>query len=72
MPPLLFTPWDWSGIRLVVFDVDGTLYKQRPVRLRMARDMLRHAIFQRDLTVIAVVAKYRQIKERLSDASGRL
>ena len=67
MPPVLFTPWDWSGIHLVVFDVDGTLYKQRPVRLRMACDMLRYAIFQRNLKVIAVVAKYRQIKERLSD-----
>jgi FMN phosphatase YigB (HAD superfamily) len=67
MPPPLFTPSEWSGIRLAVFDVDGTLYRQRPVRLRMARDMLLHAIFQHNLTVIAVLAKYRRIKERLSD-----
>jgi FMN phosphatase YigB (HAD superfamily) len=63
----LFTPSDWSGIRLVVFDVDGTLYRQWPVRLRMARDILLHAIFQRNLTVITALSKYRRIKERLSE-----
>jgi FMN phosphatase YigB (HAD superfamily) len=34
------TPADWRDIRLVAFDVDGTLYKQRPLRLRMGRDMV--------------------------------
>lgn len=63
----LFTPSDWANIRLVVFDVDGTLYRQQPVRLRMARDILLHTLSKRDLKVIAVLAKYRQIKERLSD-----
>ena len=61
----LFTPTDWSGIHLVVFDVDGTLYRQRPVRMRMARDILLHTLSKRDFNVIAVLSKYRQIKERL-------
>jgi HAD superfamily hydrolase (TIGR01549 family) len=62
-----YTESDWGDIRLVVFDVDGTLYRQRPLRLRMARDILLHTVLRRDLKVIAVLAEYRRIKERLSD-----
>ena len=28
--------FDWASVRLVAFDVDGTLYAQRALRLRMA------------------------------------
>ena len=31
---------DWQGIDLVVFDVDGTLYDQRRLRLRDLRAAL--------------------------------
>ena len=58
---------DWDNVHLVVFDVDGTLYRQRPLRLRMARDVLLHTLLKRDLNVIAVLAKYRRIRERLGD-----
>lgn len=61
------TPSDWDSIHLVVFDVDGTLYRQRQLRLRMARDMLLYALFKRDINVIAVLATYRGIRERLGD-----
>ena len=26
---------DWSSIRLVILDVDGTLYRQTPMRLKL-------------------------------------
>jgi FMN phosphatase YigB (HAD superfamily) len=58
---------DWDNIRLVVFDVDGTLYRQRQLRLRMARDILLHTLLERDINVITVLAKYRRIRERLSN-----
>ena len=61
----MFTPADWRDIRLVAFDVDGTLYRQRPLRLRMGRDMVLHSIAKRDLSVIGVVSAYRRIRERL-------
>ena len=51
-----FTPSDWRDIRLVVFDVDGTLYKQRSLRLRMGRDMVIHAVAKRELNAIGVHA----------------
>jgi len=56
---------DWDRIRLVVFDVDGTLYRQTPLRLCMARDLLLHAALRRDFRTIAVLRTYRRIRERL-------
>ena len=60
-------PLDWDNVHLVVFDVDGTLYRQRPLQLRMARDILLYTLLKRDLNVIAVLARYRRIRERLGD-----
>jgi FMN phosphatase YigB (HAD superfamily) len=63
----MFTPADWRDIRLVVFDVDGTLYRQRSLRLRMGRDMVLHTVAKRDLSAIGVINAYRRIRERLGD-----
>ena len=60
-------PLDWNNVHLVVFDVDGTLYRQRPLRLKMARDILLHTLLKRDPNVIAVLSRYRRIRERLGD-----
>src|SRR5262249_45831739 len=59
-------PSDWDDIRLVVFDVDGTLYRQGPLRLKMSRDIFIYAILNRDFNVVSVLAKYRNIRERLA------
>jgi HAD superfamily hydrolase (TIGR01549 family) len=61
-----FTHADWRDIRLVAFDVDGTLYRQRPLRLRLGRDMLFHTVAKCDRTAICVVSAYRRIRERLA------
>ena len=58
---------DWDGIRLVVFDVDGTLYQQRPLRMKIGRDLAAHAIWNRDLKVVSVLAKYRRIREQMGN-----
>ncbi len=65
-PP--FEPVDWDPIRLVVFDVDGTLYRQYPVRLRMLRDLLVHGAGRGDFGPLRVLASYRQIRERAAGA----
>ena len=41
-----------------MFDVHGTLDRQRALRLRMARDMLLYILLKRDLNLIAVLAQY--------------
>jgi putative hydrolase of the HAD superfamily len=63
----MFTYADWDKIRLVVFDVDGTLYRQRPVRLKMMRDLLINSVLNCDFSTMAVLAKYRRIRERLGN-----
>lgn len=50
----------------MAFDVDGTLYNQRPLRLRIARDMVLHTIATCNPKAIRVVSAYRRIRERLA------
>lgn len=58
---------NWDDIRFVVFDVDGTLYPQRPLRMLMARDMVGHAVRTRSLRHIKVLSAYRRLREVLGD-----
>jgi putative hydrolase of the HAD superfamily len=60
-------PSDWDGIRLVAFDVDGTLYSQRRLRLLMARDMVVNAALTRSLDALIVIKAYRLVRERLGE-----
>src|SRR5215813_13442272 len=61
-----FTPADWRGVHLVAFDVDGTLYRQGRLRLRMGRDMVLHTVAKSDLNTIGGISAYRRIRERLA------
>jgi putative hydrolase of the HAD superfamily len=53
----------WDGIQLVVFDVDGTLYRQRPLRLAMAVELLADAFSQRNLRTVKVLRAFRRERE---------
>lgn len=64
----LFTPGDWPSIKLVVFDVDGTLYAQRPVRLAMAMQLGAHLLTTFRLRDVKIIADYRRIREELGDS----
>jgi FMN phosphatase YigB (HAD superfamily) len=59
--------FQWDAIRLVVFDVDGTLYHQRSLRLRMARDLLLHAARSHDFGPVRLLARYRKVRERMGE-----
>jgi putative hydrolase of the HAD superfamily len=58
----------WDEIQLVVFDVDGTLYDQRGLRLRMLREMLLASIRSRDIDFVRILRSYRRIREHLGEA----
>lgn len=58
---------DWDSLRLVAFDVDGTLYRQSTLRLRMAADMLVHAARTRSLAHIHILRAYRRLREQLGE-----
>lgn len=63
----LSTAADWDSVRLVAFDVDGTLYRQRSLRLRMAFELLSHALRSGELTALRILSCYRRIRERLGE-----
>ncbi|TAJ32409.1 MAG: HAD family hydrolase [Reyranella sp.] len=58
---------DWQSVQLVVFDVDGTLYCQRRLRLRMAFELSAHALRSRDLRTIRVLSRYRALREEVAE-----
>lgn len=62
------TSHDWRDIRLVVFDVDGTLYHQKPLRRRMAAELLKHTALRRETLTLKVLQDYRRMRERLAEA----
>jgi FMN phosphatase YigB (HAD superfamily) len=58
---------DWNAITLVVFDMDGTLYDQRRLRLRMAHELLLHALATISMRELRVLSAYRRLRERLAE-----
>ena len=58
---------DWCGVRVVVFDVDGTLYSQRRLRRRMEGALAAHcALRPWNLSVLRVIAAFRRAREELA------
>lgn len=64
-----------ARLKAVVMDVDGTLYRQQPVRLRMALRLMRHfAVHPSEgIRVMRTIRTYRHAQERLRclDGAGR-
>jgi len=59
---------DWQRVRAVVFDVDGTLYGQRSLRLRMARELaLRCLARPATLAEARLLRTFRHLREELAD-----
>jgi FMN phosphatase YigB (HAD superfamily) len=68
-PALAGVPW--SRVRLVVFDVDGTLYDQRPLRRRMRRALLAHCLSRpRDLGLLRTLQTFRRLREELAEEAS--
>ena len=61
------SPLDWSTIDLVVFDVDGTLYDQRQLRLGMLRQLIVHALQTRSLDTLLILRTFRRVREALGE-----
>jgi HAD superfamily hydrolase (TIGR01509 family) len=61
---------DLARLKAVVFDVDGTLYRQAPLRRAMALRLLRAHLFRplRGLRTLRVIGAYRRAQEHLRDA----
>lgn len=58
---------EWRDIRLVVFDVDGTLYDQRCLRPKMLGELLTHCLrHPSDLRVLRLISVFRRYREELA------
>jgi HAD superfamily hydrolase (TIGR01509 family) len=61
---------DWDELRLIVFDVDGTLYDQRRLRLRMLAELLRASLGGASLEPILTLRQFRRTREALAASPG--
>lgn len=66
----LFGPDDWDRIRLVVFDLDGTLYRQRPLRIAMAAELVAHSLRNRSFADMRTLSIYRREREALGERAS--
>ena len=59
-----------AGVRAVLFDVDGTLYSQAPVRAAMALELAASTVLRPAATfeAIRVLKSFRRTREQLRDA----
>jgi FMN phosphatase YigB (HAD superfamily) len=60
-------PVEWDQIRLVVFDLDGTLYDQRRLRATMLLRLALDAVSSRSLAVLRVLRAFRHCREKLGE-----
>lgn len=63
-------PLAWATIDLVIFDVDGTLYDQRQLRLGMLRQLTVHALQTRSLDTLLTLRSFRRVREALGEQAG--
>jgi FMN phosphatase YigB (HAD superfamily) len=56
-----------AGREAVVFDMDGTLYRQAPLRLRMAALLAGHVATTADFLTPRVLRDFRRLREEMAD-----
>src|SRR5262249_43901379 len=61
------TQIEWSRCRLVIFDVDGTLYDHRRLRARIALSMAREVVRTQDLSFVIVIRTFRRLREQFAE-----
>ena len=55
---------DWHKIQAVIFDVDGTLYRQRPLRLLMLRELSAYFLMRPDRWKdLIILHKFRSLRK---------
>ena len=63
-------PVDWKTIDVVIFDLDGTLYNQQWLRVRMLMQMLSTATRSRSLQVPLMLHAFRRCREELANVAA--
>jgi FMN phosphatase YigB (HAD superfamily) len=59
---------DWSAFKAVIFDVDGTLYDQKKLRLIMARELALYCLTHpHRLWKVRILSTFRRLREEQCD-----
>ena len=58
---------EWRTVRLVVFDMDGTLYDQRPLRRAMAWELARGLTRKDGRRALPALRTFRKVREQLGE-----
>ena len=62
---------DWRIVRMVIFDLDGTLYDRRRLRTRLALRLLGHCLARpQDVRVLRWLSAFRRCREELANAEA--
>jgi FMN phosphatase YigB (HAD superfamily) len=68
VPAVSTSALDWRDIRVVVFDVDGTLYDQGPLRRRMMKEILLYCLARPSrISLLRAIHEFRKSREQLAD-----
>lgn len=60
---------DWHKIQAVIFDVDGTLYNQKLLRLLMLRDLLAYCLMRPDQWKdLLILHRFRLLREEMTNS----
>jgi len=59
---------DWQSVKLVILDLDGTLYNQKPIRNKMMLALLAHVILKPwDFKILKIISSFRKEREKVSN-----
>lgn len=59
---------NWKQVKGAIFDVDGTLYDQRKLRIMMLTELCRHVLLNKNaLLEIKVLSRFRKLREVLAE-----
>lgn len=63
---------DWQSLRLVIFDLDGTLYSQRCLRPKMLAELAFHCLkHPAQVKLLRWIATFRRCREELAEEEAR-
>jgi FMN phosphatase YigB (HAD superfamily) len=72
VPAVSTSAHEWQAVRVVVFDVDGTLYDQRPLRRKMVREILLYCLSRPwKISLLRTIHEFRQSREQLAEEEAK-
>lgn len=61
---------NFENYQLIIFDMDGTLYHQKPMQIHMASELLKQIFHKEGWKNIKIIKTFRSIRENFSEAGN--